>query len=360
MDVPWISLPASRVGPAPTTPIPPIRDLWVRVLLSPIFGVTLPLLTGLVSPERHSARSRALSAVVFSLIALLVWEGNRRLHYRLSRREDWLRRPWYRVAVLVGVIVGVTIPVSTVLLLAWRRVFDDPGLSPHALPATVVAIVSLVTVITAIYESVFVLREWETDRIRAAEGEAARLASTLERLTRDVGPHFLFNNLSALQHLVERGDPRASRFVEALSETYRYVLRSHALPLVPLADELHALELQRVLVSERYRGQVLTRIDIDAHAADAWLVPPASLGELLMNAVKHSRVDGTHPLVLHVCLDVDTLQVENAVSRVTAPPASTGTGLSNLAARTRLCTGRAASWAVEGERFVVRIPLVAR
>jgi hypothetical protein len=360
MDIPWTSVPAQRAGPPPTTTIPPIRDLWLRLLLSPVFGITLPLLTGLVSPDRHSPRSLASSAVTFSLIAFLVWEGNRRLHYRLSRREDWLRRPWHRVGVLLGVIVGVTIPVSTLLLLAWQRLFDDPGLSPRALPATVVAIVSLVAVITTIYETVFVLREWETDRIRAAEGEAARLAATLERLSRDVGPHFLFNNLSALQHLVERGDPRAATFVDALSETYRYVLQTHDRPLVPLSDELHALELQRVLVSERYCGQVVTHVDVDAGAASQWLVPPASLGELLINAAKHSRVDAGHPLVLRVALDGDMLRVDNAVTRPSTPPASTGTGLWNLAARARLCTGRPASWALEGERFVVRVPLVAR
>jgi hypothetical protein len=358
MDMLWTSAPARLAGP--TTTIPPIRDLWLRLLLSPVFGMTLPLLTGLVSPDRHTPRSLALSALIFSLIAFLVWEGNRRLHYRLSRREDWLRRPWHRVGVLLGVIVGVTIPISTLLLVAWQRLFDDPGLTPRALPATVVAIVSLVTVITTIYETVFVLREWETDRIRAAEGETARLASTLDRLTRDVGPHFLFNNLNALQHLVECGDPRAVPFVEALSETYRYVLQSHALPLVPLADELHALELQRVLVSARYGGQVVTQVDVEAQAAHDWLVPPASLGELLLNAVKHSRVDGSHPLVLRVSLDGDILRVENDVTPPSAPPVSTGTGLRNLAVRTRLCTGRTAAWMREGHRFVVRVPLVGR
>lgn len=195
------------------------------------------------------------------------------------------------------------------------------------------------------------------DRIRAAEGEAARLTATLERLRRDVGPHFLFNNLSALQHLVECGNPRAAEFVKALSETYRYVLQSHARPLVPLADELRALELQRVLVSERYRGQVQTHVEIATREAEGWMVPPASLGELLLNAVKHSRVDAAHPLVLRVCLEGDVLRIDNVMAPAASPPASTGTGLANLAARAELCTGRAASWAREDERFVVRIPL---
>jgi LytS/YehU family sensor histidine kinase len=137
------------------------------------------------------------------------------------------------------------------------------------------------------------------------------------------------------------------------------VLQSHARPLVPLAEELKALERQRVLASARYQDQVRVSLDVPADAANRWALPPAILGELLLNAVKHSRIDPTHPLVVHVSLDGDALRVANPVSLVTTSPVSTRTGLANLAERVRLCTGRVASWGIEQGHFVVRIPLEA-
>lgn len=352
--------PVATRGPGAVTSGPPIRDLWWRLALSPVFGVGLPLVTGLVTPARHDRRSLLLSFALFTLVAFLVWEGNRRLHYRLSRREDWLRRPLHRVAVLLAVIVGFTLPVSTGLLLAWQALFDDPGVGPHALPVTVVAIVSLVAVITNVYESVFVLREWETDRVRAAEAETARAAATLSHLSRAIGPHFLFNNLNALQHLVESRDPHAARFIEALSESYRYVLHSHERALVPLDEELRALELQRVLVSRRYGNHVQTQVAFTEAEAARWAVPPVSLVELLLNAVKHSQVDAAHPMVLQLTIEGDRLYVANDVTARVTPVASTGTGLQHLADRARLCAGRPVSWSCAAGRFVVQVPLVAR
>lgn len=356
MEQTWTSPLEARPNSV-SSPAPPIRDFWPRLMLSPLFGLLLPTLSGLINPARHSAASLLLSYIVFSLLALLVWDGNRRINYSLSRRDDWLRRPLHRVLVLLTASVAFTIPVSTALLLAWRAVTGDPGTREFALPLTVLAILALVVVITHVYEAVYVLREWETARVRAAEAETARLTAELERLASDIGPHFLFNNLNALQHLIECGDPRAASFVEALSDTYRYLLQSHTRPLVPLADELQSLERHRLLASRRYRDQVTTQVEVDPSVTRALWLPPTTLGELLLNAVKHSRMDDVQALVLRVSVQGDVLRVENRVFAPSRAATSTRTGLANLAARVRLCTGREMTWGVEGDQFVVTIPL---
>ena len=194
------------------------------------------------------------------MLAFVVWEGNRRLYYKLSRREDWLERPWYRAALLMTVIVVFTIPVSAVLLLIWQKATGDPGVRPYAVPTAVVGIVAIATVITNVYETVFLVRGWESAKLRSARAKSARLSAELDRLTREVDPHFLFNNLHALQHLVETHDARAVPFIEALSDTYRYMLASRNGRLVSLSDELRALERHHLLAATRYGG--LTRIEI--------------------------------------------------------------------------------------------------
>lgn len=81
--------------------------------------------------------------------------------------------------------------------------------------------------------------------------------------------HFLFNSLHALAHLVEHGSSEGVSFIEALGDSYRYVL-----------------------TGIRYGGAVrVHRVHIDdvpAELAEALLIPPISLTELLTNAVKHN------------------------------------------------------------------------
>jgi two-component system LytT family sensor kinase len=335
-----------------------IRDLRVRLILSPLFGVIVPTFSGMVDFRRHTALGLVASYFLFSSVAFLVWEGNRRLYYRFSRREDWLERPWQRAALLLGLVLAFTIPVSTLFLLAWQRLTGDHGVRSLAVPTAVISIVAIASLITYVYETVFLVQDWESARLKHARAESARLAAELDLLTREVDPHFLFNNLHALHHLVDHHDPRAGAFIEALSETYRYVLTTaRDRPLVPLAEELQALERHRLLATTRYGGHVKVLVDVPDEAAMSAMVPPVSLGELLLNALKHNVVSAEHPLTLTVTLEDDVLVVTNTIRRKAQTAASTGVGLQNLAERVRLAAGKTLTWAEEGDRFVVRMPI---
>ena len=348
-------------APLSSRPVPTqLQDLWLRLLLSPVLGVLVPTFSGLVDHRRHTAVGLLASYAYFSVLAFVVWEGNRRLYYKLSRREDWLERPWHRAALLMTVIVIYTIPVSAILLLIWQHVSGDPGLRPYAVATAVVGIVAIAAVITNVYETVFLVRGWESARLRSAHAESARLSAELDRLTREVDPHFLFNNLHALQHLVERRDDRAIPFLEALGETYRYVLASRDQTLVPLEDELRALDRHHTLASTRYGGCVHVRVEVPPEDIRGLSVPPVSLGELLQNALKHNVVNAEHPLTFVVTLDGDELIVSNPVRRRSQPVDSTGVGLLNLSERVRLAVGRPITWKDDGGHFVVRVPVLAR
>ena len=334
-----------------------IRDLRVRLLLSPAFGILVPTASGLIDFGRHSAAGLVASYLVFSVVAFLVWEGNRRLYYRFSRREDWLERPWRHAALLLCVVLAFTIPVSTLFLLSWQRLAGDPGTRAYAVPTAVVSIVAIATVITYVYETVFLVQDWESARLKQARAESERLSAELDRLTNEVDPHFLFNNLHALQYLVEHRDHRAVPFIEAFSDTYRYVLAARDRPLVPLDEELQALDRHRLLATTRYGGHVRVVIDVTDAARRTAFVPPVSLGELLLNALKHNVVNAEHPLTFEVRLDEDVIVVSSTVRRTPAKVPSTGVGLQNLSERVRLAVGKTLSWREEGGRFEVRLPL---
>ncbi len=335
-----------------------VHDFWPRVLASPVLGAVAANLSGLIDHARHSTAGLVAAYAWFALVAFLVWEGNRRLYFMLPRREDWLLRPWRRLGLLLAVITLSTIPIAATLLLIWRAATGDTGTRPYSLTTALFAVVAIVVAITHVYETVFLLRDWESDRLRSARTEQARLATELESLGREVDPHFLFNNLNALMHLIEQRSDAAQWFIRTLSATYRYVLECRGRTLVPLGDELEALERHRALADIRYAGDVWLKVEVPSAEAQRLLLPPVSLAELFQNALKHNTVTPDRPLTIRVRVEGTTLVFENDLRPGLAPARSTGIGLVNLRERFRIATGRAAVWDVEEDRFVVRLPLV--
>ena len=343
-------------APAPA----PIRDLGIRLWLSPVFGVLIPTFSGLVDTARHRASGLVVTYVYFSFCAFIIWTTNRWLYLRLPRREDWLEKPLRRIGVLLGSIFLLTIPVSWLTLIVWMQVTGDPGVRPYALAFSILAIVTVVVIITHVYETVFLLAEWDSARLRAALLEQERLRAELTALSREVDPHFLFNSLHSLAHLVEHGSSDAVPFIEALGDSYRYVLSARERPLVPLSEEIAALRRQYLLTRIRFGGAVQIELrDLPAELTDGLRIPPVTLSELLTNALKHNTVTSEHPLTLVLRLEGQTLVVENAfVPRPSSPVPGSSVGLSNLADRHRLATGQTVTWEERNGKFEVRIPLV--
>jgi hypothetical protein len=338
---------------------PQVSDLWPRLLLSPALGALVPNVSGLIDHQRHTPFGLVASYLYFTFVAFVIWEGNRRIYFRLQRREDWLLRPWRRIALLLAAIGLCTIPGAAILLWIWRTVTGDPGTSPYAMATALLAIVTAVMVITHVYETAFLLHDWETDRLRRARTEQARLKAELDALGREVDPHFLFNSLNVLAHLVEQRNEAAVPFVTALSETYQYVLQARGRALVPLADELDALRRHEKLARLQGRGRVVLEVEVDEGTAARWRMPPVSLGELFQNVIKHNESRDGEPLRVTVRACGDYLEFASDLRpRGAGSRGSTGIGLDNLAHRFSLVTGRAMTWGPEGARWIVRMPVV--
>ena len=57
-------------------PSAPVHDLRIRLLVSPLLGVLIPTLSGLVTPARYGLPGLAGTFGYFSLVALTIWTGN--------------------------------------------------------------------------------------------------------------------------------------------------------------------------------------------------------------------------------------------------------------------------------------------
>jgi hypothetical protein len=335
-----------------------VDDLWPRVLLSPVIGAVIPNLAGFIDNTRYTAVQLAAHYAYFTLVALVIWEGNRRWHQRARTRFAWFEQPWMRIGLLLGTIVVFTVPAITGLLWVWGVLSGDPNVTTLRLTLAVALTVTSVVVIAHVYETLFMFRYWERDRLAKERLERARLQAEIDALQRDVDPHFLYNSLNSLLELIEAQPRRALAFVEALGATYRYVVTTRGRPLVPLAEELAALERQRVLADIRF-GDAVRLVDlVDRLEAREWVLPPLTLQELFENAIKHNAFDRSAPLEVRVERRDRDLVVSNRVRPRPVHAPSTRVGLASLDERIRLAVGRSVAWGATAGRFEVRVPLV--
>lgn len=338
---------------------PGVDDAAARLIATPLVGIAVPNLAGMIDHGAHSPAGLIGSYLWFILIAYITWEVNLRLYLRFQDRTAWLTRPWHRVRILIGLICLFTIPFMVSALGLWATLFRDPNATWRSIAMAVTIVVAAVTFVTHVYETLFLVKEWESDRHRSERLQRLNVEAELLALRSEVHPHTLFNNLNALSHLVEQGHPNAAAFVAALASSYRYLLKTGSMRLVPLADELALLDQFLSLVTIRYAEGLNVAVHVDAHSAARWQIPPVVLPELLENAVKHNDFTADNPLSIEIRLEGDRLTVAHEKRPRTATVSSTGVGLDNLAQRFRLTTGVAARWAESGGRFVVTLPLVA-
>ena len=173
----------------------------------------------------------------------------------------------------------------------------------------------------------YVIREKHArDEARLHRAEAERqqleknvLEAKLQLMQAQVEPHFLFNTLANVQHLVETDPPAASRMLESLIQYLRAALPQMREATTTLGREI---EMARAFL-EIHRIRMGARLEytIDAPAYLLCLpFPPMMLLSLVENALKH----GADPCCEGVTV---TLRAAHADARLTVSVADTGEGI---------------------------------
>jgi hypothetical protein len=347
------SLPLAERGVA-------LHDGRIRALGIPFFGTVIPNATGLFGPLGPSAAAYWLGYAWFILLAALIWHGNRYFLIQQRRYYDWFDHPVRKVSLLLFANVFWTAPLTAAMIAAWYRLAGFPAVDWSALRLVVLVNVVCVVFVTHVYETVYLIQQREGDLVAVARLEQARSEAELQALKAQIDPHFLFNSLNVLSHLIPRDPARAVLFSEGLAETYRYILASRQRDLVPLAEELAFVEAYVGLLRLRFGAAVgLDAGELAAAGApSAHLVPPISLQLLVENAVKHNALDAPEPLVVRLELDGDRVRVSNPLRPKSSARPSARVGLRNLDARCRRVLGRGLELRREEGRFVVAIPLL--
>jgi hypothetical protein len=337
-------------------------DRPLMVFGSLAFGISIPLLTDLYGPIPITDARFWIGGALFIALAFAIWAGNRWLLFKQRQHFDWFSNPVRKLLMLVTANVLYTAPITVLGLLLWFEVAGLP-VDRNALQVVVLTNVICVLFVTHAYETLFLIRERESDMTRVERLQRLRAQAELAALKAQVDPHFLFNSLNSLGHLITHDAQRGREFCDALAQMYRHVLDSRQKDLTPLAEELEFLRLYHRLLQLRFGAAV--QLDIgaeldEAARADSWRIAPLAMQTLLENAVKHNQAAADAPLRVALRVEADRLAVTNCRRARSSALPTTGLGLANLDERCRLLTGRPLDVHADHASFTVLVPLAKR
>ncbi len=208
-----------------------------------------------------------------------------------------------------------------------------------------------------------------------AESESLKRQVTEARMAAmqaQIEPHFLFNTLASIEHLIETDPQRAGRMqrnlIDLLRATMPAMREANAKTVRDLGRELAVirpyLEILKVRMEERLQTEVL----VSGGLLSAEF-PPMMLQSLVENAIKHGlepKAEGGQLTVsaeiVHGSLAVTVM--DTGVGFGKAATAGTGIGLSNIRERLALLYGNKASLVVSepaggGTSVTITVPYIA-
>lgn len=335
-----------------------LNDIGFRLIFIPLFGIAIPLVTKLVDHTKFSNWEIKLSYLYTIGIAIIVWHGNRFLLFTLRSYFDWFNKPLRKVMALILVIPFFTIPVSVILLVGWYYLFENGVINWTTLYLNTLIIMIAVLFVVHVYETVFMVKEAESEKLQIVQIEKARAEAELEALKNQIDPHFIFNSLNTLSHLIEKNPAKAKLFNDNMADVYRYILQNKARDLVMLGEEIDFLNDYFSLQKIRFENAVMLTINVNSDLREQFLIPPISLQVLAENAIKHNEFTEAKPLMIRVEAGDHELVVSNNYQKKKLWKPTSKVGLENLNERYKLTTEKSIIISNTDSVFQVTLPVL--
>ncbi len=334
-------------------------DFYFRIIGIPLIGIFVPLV---FFNRPFDSDVYWISVFISILYATIYWHLCRYIFILANQKFPSIKQNKKRlkfVFIYCGLIILLLCPLVHKVIEPLLGVGKHPELMK--LRPTMLQIyaanVTMHFAIASIYESIRNFNFWETSELEKEKLEKEHLNSQLEGLKSQVNPHFLFNSLNTLIHLIPEDTQRSVNFVQQLAKIYRYFLETENEKIVPLKQEMDFVRSYTFLLKERFGDNLHIEID-NKNTCEDCLIVPFSLQLLLENCIKHNIISNDKPLTINILINNDFLLVKNNLQLKNQNQESTGVGLRNIENRYRLL-GKETMEVEKTEReFCVRLPLL--
>jgi sensor histidine kinase YesM len=335
-----------------------LNDTLMRLIGIPFFGIVIPNVANLFGNLTYKESLYWVGYLYFIALATLIWQGNRYLLFRTRKRFTWFDKPIEKLILLLINNIFYTSPLTIAWLCMWYRFASFDHIHWDTVLIVVLINVICVLFVTHVYETVFMVKEQQSEQLKNAELSRAKAEAELEALKNQIDPHFMFNSLNSLSYLISTDQTKASLFTENLAEVYRYILSQKEQTLVLLEDELDFTHKYTELLHLRFGDVIRFKKHFNGSMDKQFLIPPTSVFVALENAVKHNEISEQFPLQVDIDIQEEFLVITNKMRAKRNLQHSSGIGLKNLNERFRITIGKKIESGKKENIFEVKLPLI--
>jgi two-component system LytT family sensor kinase len=158
--------------------------------------------------------------------------------------------------------------------------------------------------------------EWIRDRKIKAELEAEKISSQLELIKAQINPHFLFNTINNIDVLIQKDPPKASEYLNKLSDIMRFMLYETKAEKISLSKELSYIEKYMELQKIRTSNSTYAKYEVKGEPGNL-VIEPMLFIPFIENAFKHAenkKIENAIKVSFVIEKDQIRFECENAYS----------------------------------------------
>jgi hypothetical protein len=334
-----------------------IKDVAAKLLLIPLLGVLIPLLTGFMAYAPHGVTESIGIYLLFIALTFLLWQGLVFITAFIRTQSGNRMKAGPKVMLLIFCAAAFAFIGTTLFMLLWNKLFQKP-MPGDSVTRYTFAYLAMAPLISMAYEILFMKKEQELDSKIVNQLDYERQHAELQNLKNELDPHFIFNSLNSLLPLILTDSAKAEVFTTKLAQVYKYFLLNKDRELISLSEEFRFIEDYFFLLQIRHENKLRLQLEQNSIALNKLLILPFALQVLVENAIKHNHFSEQQPLTITISLAPDYVRVSNAVKNRVVESESTNIGLKNLSARYILVCRKDIDIDDSGDRFSVNLPLI--
>ena len=333
-----------------------IKDALLKIIFIPLLGIGLPVISGIITYEQYSLAELIAANLFFILTSFVIWAGCNWVHVTLRPLYSPLSKLFSKIATICFASALYAACIGGLSTFIWMKISRET-FSWNAVYKFIAVCMAAVIIFTLIYEILFLSKERELDTKIVDQLDKERSQAELQALTNEMDPHFIFNSLNTLNHLIVNKPQQAHLFNNKLAQVYKYFLINKTRELIPVKDEMEFIDDYFFLLQIRHDGKLHLHVNLDEENTRA-MIPPCALQVLIENAIKHNEFSEDNPLHINISMNGQHIRVTNNAKPKPYSINSTGIGLKNLSSRYRIISKKNIEIEKGRDCFTVKLPLI--
>ena len=332
------------------------KRVYVKALFISSLGIIIPVISSIFSYSKYSTLEILIANFFFVCSFFLIGLGNNWIYSKLKNVYWADSKTFSNISIVWLITVLYSIAASGLLSMIWLKVSKENFERTVVTNFMVICVLSI-TLFNLITEIFLPAQKMEFENMKEAQPDHEGPLTEAPLLRNELDPHFMFNSLTTLSHLIMNEAPKAHVFNSKLSSVYKYFLLNRDRELILLSHELEFIENYFYLLQIRYDNKLEMKIELIA-AEEKTMILPCALQILIENAVKHNEYSEKEPLKIRIVINSHSLQVTNNIKPKPYLINASRIGLNNLNSRYRMVCNKDIEIENSAEQFTVRLPLI--